>query len=83
MFPLILPEKHCTKLLTYFFTSCCQIWKTDSVILPNGVALLFFNFKIDVLLFSLKSEKYKEKSKDLSAPEMLYVLIEQTLYSNK
>lgn len=32
------------------------------------------------ILFSLKSEKHKEKSKDLGAPEMLHVLIKQTLY---
>lgn len=36
-----------------------------------------------VILFRFKSEKYKEKSKDLGAPETLHVLIEQTLYSNK
>lgn len=35
------------------------------------------------LLFSLRSEKYKKNYKVLGAPEMLHVLIEQTLYSNK
>lgn len=36
-----------------------------------------------LLLFSLKNENYKEKSKYLGAPELLDVLIEQSLYSNK
>lgn len=43
---------------------------------------LIFRFMF-LLLFSLRSEKYKEKSKDLGAPEMLHMLIEQALYSNK
>lgn len=52
--------------------------------MPNSVALLFFNFKIYVFTsLQPQSEKYKEKSKDLGAPEMLHVLIEQPLYSNK
>lgn len=36
-----------------------------------------------LLLFSLHNENYKEKSKYLGAPELLDVLIEQRLYSNK
>lgn len=36
-----------------------------------------------MFLFSLKNEKYKEKCKYLGAPEVLDVLIEQTLHSNK
>lgn len=53
--------------------------------LPNGVALIFFNFKIFALvsLQPQKKKKKKEMPKYFGAPEVLDVLTEQTLCSNK
>lgn len=77
MFLLNLPEKHCRKI---FFPASVKFGKLTisycQMVLHCYSLILRFMF---VILFSLKSEKYKEKTKDLGAPEMLHVLIEQTL----